>query len=49
MDPEMKQIQREQRDKIRDMLKPEQKAEYEKMLEERARKQKQASSSGGGC
>ncbi|MCC6394480.1 MAG: hypothetical protein IT167_28045 [Bryobacterales bacterium] len=49
MDPEMKQIQHEQRDKIRDMLKPEQKAEYEKMLEERAKKQKQASAGGGGC
>lgn len=47
MDPEMKQIQHEQRNKIRDMLQPAQKAEYEKMLEERAKKQK--ATSGGGC
>lgn len=47
MDPEMKQIQHEQRNKIRDMLQPAQKAEYEKMLEERAKKQK--ATSGGDC
>jgi exonuclease III len=46
IDPEMKQIQNEQRDQIRGMLSEPQKAEYEKMLQERDRRQK-GSSSGG--
>lgn len=35
MDPEMKQIQKDQRDRTRAILTPDQRVEYEKMLEER--------------
>jgi len=38
MDPEMKQIQTEQRNDVKAMLNDVQKAEYEKMIEERDRK-----------
>src|SRR5262249_38644625 len=41
MDPELQKIRHEQQDKIRSMLKPEQKAEYEKMLAEREKRQKE--------
>jgi hypothetical protein len=48
IDPEMKQIQQDQRDKIRQMLNDTQKAEYEKMLAERERRRKE-SGRGPGC
>ncbi|MBI3684402.1 MAG: hypothetical protein HY235_28850 [Acidobacteria bacterium] len=48
MDPEMKQIQLEQRDRIRGILSADQKPEYEKMLEERERKRREQSH-GPGC
>jgi hypothetical protein len=40
MDPILLGIRHEQQDKIRAMLKPDQKAEYEKMLAERAEREK---------
>jgi hypothetical protein len=40
MDPEMKQIQEDQRNRTREMLNPDQRAEYEKMLIERDRKRR---------
>lgn len=40
VDPEMRAILEEQRGRIREMLRPEQKAEYEKMTLERERKQR---------
>jgi hypothetical protein len=48
IDPEMKQIQQDQRDKIRQMLNDTQKAEYEKMLAERERQRKETGR-GPGC
>jgi len=48
MDPEMKQIQQEQRNLVRQMLSPEQRPEYEKMLEERERQSRERGSRGGG-
>lgn len=39
VDPEMKMILEEQRGRIRQMLRPEQQSEYEKMILERERKQ----------
>jgi len=42
MDPEMKRIQEEQRNRIRGMLSAEQRAEYEKMLEEKDRKYRES-------
>ena len=41
MDPEMQAIRHGQQDKIRAMLKPEQRAEYEKMLQERVKREKE--------
>ncbi|SRR5258706_5385892 len=41
MDPEMQAIRHGQQDKIRAMLKPEQRAEYEKMLLEREKREKE--------
>src|ERR1051326_4330218 len=41
MDPELLKIRHEQQDKIRAMLKPEQRAEYEKMLADREKRQKE--------
>jgi len=59
MDPEMKQIQLDQRDKIRGMLTADQKTEYEKILAERAKREQEREKSkgqsapppppGGGC
>lgn len=46
IEPEMKQIQLEQRANIRAILRPEQVAEYEKMLEEREKRRKAQTSSG---
>jgi hypothetical protein len=40
VDPEMKVILEEQRARIRQMLRPEQQTEYEKMILERDRKQR---------
>jgi uncharacterized membrane protein len=48
MDPEMKQIQQEQRNLVRQMLSPEQRPEYEKMLEERERLSRERGPRGGG-
>ncbi len=48
IEPEMKQIQSEQRDKIRLLLREEQKSEYNKMLEEMDRKRREDSSGKGG-
>ena len=46
--PEIEQIKKEQREKIKVMLDPAQKAEYEKLLEERARREEQARGTGNG-
>lgn len=40
MDPEMKRIQQDQRNQTREILTPEQRVEYEKMLEERDSKRR---------
>lgn len=48
MDPELKQIQIEQRDLIRQMLTPDQRPEYEKMLEERDRQRRERGSRSSG-
>jgi len=48
VDPEMKQIQQDQRDQIRVILSDSQKSEYEKMLAERERRRKE-SGRGPGC
>jgi hypothetical protein len=52
MDPEMKRIQEEQRDRIRGMLSADQRSEYEKMIEEKDRKYRDSRKSHGpppGC
>ena len=41
MDPEMQAIRRSQQNRIREMLKPEQREEYEKMLVEREKREKE--------
>ncbi len=46
MDPEMKQIQSDQRDKIRAILNENQKLEYEKLLEQREKRRKEGPSPG---
>ena len=48
MDPEMQAIRHGQQDKIRAMLKPEQRAEYEKMLQEREKREKENHGHRGG-
>lgn len=47
IEPEMKQIQSEQRQKIRQMLREEQRADYDKMLEELDRKREASGRTGG--
>jgi Spy/CpxP family protein refolding chaperone len=51
MDPEMKQIQEDQRNQIRGILSKEQTDEYEKLLAEKERRSREARKShgGGGC
>ncbi len=46
--PEMDKLQQDQRDKVRSILSPEQRAEYEKMLKERDEHQKQNGGRGPG-
>jgi Spy/CpxP family protein refolding chaperone len=46
-EPEMKQIQQEMRDRIREMLSADQKPEYEKMLKERELKRQRERERGG--
>ncbi|BDC50746.1 hypothetical protein F183_A30620 [Bryobacterales bacterium F-183] len=46
--PEIEQIKKEQREKIKTMLDGGQKAEYEKLLEERAKREEQARAAGNG-
>lgn len=46
IDPEMKQIQREQRDKIRAILSPDQKIEYERLLEEKDKRRREGTQRG---
>ena len=46
--PEIEQIKREQREKIKTMLDQSQKSEYEKLIEERDRREQQAKQNGPG-
>lgn len=46
--PEVEQIKREQREKIKSMLDANQKTEYEKILEERDQKERQKAATGNG-
>ncbi|MBS1832672.1 MAG: hypothetical protein JST65_08165 [Acidobacteria bacterium] len=46
--PEIEQIKKEQREKIKVMLDPAQKTEYEKLLEERAKREEAARQAGNG-
>jgi hypothetical protein len=48
MDPEMEKIGKEQREKVRSVLSPDQQAEYEKMLKEQDEHQKQNGGRGQG-
>lgn len=48
IEPEMKQIQSEQRDKIRGLLREDQRGEYEKMLQEMDRRRQRDNSGRGG-
>jgi Spy/CpxP family protein refolding chaperone len=48
MDPEMEKIGKEQREKMRSVLTPDQQTEYEKMLKEREEHQKQNGERGPG-
>jgi Spy/CpxP family protein refolding chaperone len=48
MDPEMEKIGKEQREKVRSVLSPDQQAEYEKMLKEQDEHQKQNGGKGPG-
>lgn len=47
VDPEVKQIQQEQRGRIRSILRDEQRSEYEKLIIERERKRAEEKKSGG--